>query len=96
MSTLHIEHATHSYEAWKDAFDRDPVDRRGSGVRRYTIRRRVDDPSVVAVELDFPDRGAAEAMLARLEQLWRTPVAAAALAGPVLTRITETVEVRDL
>jgi hypothetical protein len=35
MAILRIEHRVPSYESWKQAFDSDPVDRKGSGVRRY-------------------------------------------------------------
>ena len=35
MITVRIEHPITGFEQWKAAFDRDPVDRRGSGVRRY-------------------------------------------------------------
>jgi hypothetical protein len=38
---------------WKQTFDRDPADRKGSGVRRYQIVRQVDEPNFVMVDLEF-------------------------------------------
>jgi hypothetical protein len=94
MTTLRIEHRVHDYEAWKATFDRDPLDRRGSGVRRYTIARPLDAPSSVVIDLEFDDRAAAEAMLGRLRELWTTPTAVRALAGTPTTRLIERVEER--
>lgn len=38
MFVLRIEHPVPDYEAWKRTFDRDPLGRSRSGVRRYRIR----------------------------------------------------------
>ena len=35
------------------AFDHDPADRKGSGVRRYRIYRPVDDPHYITLDLEF-------------------------------------------
>ena len=91
-TTLRIEHPVHAFEPWKAAFDADPLDRAASGVRSYTVRRGIDDPTSVVVELDFDSPGEARAMLARHRTLWSGPTAAQALAGPPLTALTETVE----
>lgn len=96
MPTLRIEHPVSDYDTWRAAFDRDPVDRRGSGVRRYAIHRPVDDPRYVLIDLDFDSAIEAERMLARLTDLWRSSVAAPALAGAPQTRVIETTEVVDL
>lgn len=94
-TTLRIEHPVHAFEPWKAAFDADPVDRAGSGVRRYAVRRGVgDEASVVVVDLDFDSPDEARAMLQRLKALWSTPPAARALAGAPVTTITELVEER--
>ena len=70
-SVLRIEHAIPDYESWKrEAFDRDPVGRERSGVRRYRVLRSSDNPGVVAVELEFDSRAAAEAGAAALAELW--------------------------
>jgi hypothetical protein len=37
-----IEHGARDYEAWKQAFDSDPVGREAGGVRRYRIMRPSD------------------------------------------------------
>ena len=46
MPIVRIEHAVPSFEKWKQAFDSDPADRKGSGVRRYQILRLQDDPNL--------------------------------------------------
>jgi hypothetical protein len=55
MVVLRIEHPVPDYARWKEAFDSDPVDRKGSGVRR---------------DSEFADVGEAEAMLGALRELW--------------------------
>jgi hypothetical protein len=70
MLVLRIEHPVDDYEAWKRAFDGDPLDRKGSGVRSYRVMRGVDDPRLVTVDLAFDDRDAAESMRAALLGLW--------------------------
>jgi hypothetical protein len=70
-SVLRIEHAVPDYEHWKrEAFDRDPIGRARNGVRRYRVLRSSDDPDVVAIELEFDNREAAEAFAAALAKLW--------------------------
>ncbi|CAN5342325.1 hypothetical protein BH20ACT9_BH20ACT9_15870 [soil metagenome] len=92
MITLRLEHAISDFDLWKAAFDRDPVDRAGSGVRGHRIHRPVDDPAYVLVDLDFDTVAAAEAFRGALEQLWQSREAAPALAGRPQVRITEAVE----
>lgn len=70
MVTLHIEHAVPDFEAWKKAFDADPLQRRNSGVRRYRVLRPIDDPGFVMVQLEFDTAEQARALLARLQQMW--------------------------
>ena len=41
MPTLRIEHSVPDFAMWKLAFDSDPADRKGSGVRRYEVFRSV-------------------------------------------------------
>jgi hypothetical protein len=70
MYLLLIEHPVNDYESWKKAFDSDPLNREGSGVRKYTISRRTDDTGIVIVELEFDSITEAETALANLQSLW--------------------------
>ena len=79
-------------QTWKATFDRDPVDRKGSGVRSYQIYRPTDDPNFVAVDLEFDSLGEAEAFKLALGELWRSPQAMAALSGAPRVRVVEVVE----
>ena len=92
MLTLHIQHSVPNFEGWKRAFDADPVDRKGSGVRRYHVRRSVTDPSFVMIDLELDTLADAEKLLEKLRRLWAGP-------GAAVTRnpeawIIETVESR--
>jgi len=95
MAILQIEHAISDFDAWKQAFDADPVRRESSGVRRYRVLRPVDDPNYVKVDLEFDSASEAEAFRAALQSLWRSGRATPALAGSPQTRIVETVESRE-
>jgi hypothetical protein len=92
MTTVRLEHAITDFGRWKQAFDRDPIDRAGSGVVAHRIYRPADDPAYVMVDLDVESHAAAERVCAKLEQLWRSREAAPALAGKTRVRIIETVE----
>lgn len=70
MPTLRIEHLVPDYEAWKRAFDGDPIGRGRSGVRSHRIMRSVGDPNYVLIDLEFDTVGEAEAVQAALRQLW--------------------------
>jgi hypothetical protein len=70
MYILRIEHPIFDFEAWKKAFDSDPVGREKSGVRRYQILRPVDDEKYVMIDLEFDTASQAEAALAALRALW--------------------------
>jgi hypothetical protein len=68
---LTIEHAVPDYETWKrEGFDRDPIGRERNGIPRYRVLRSSDDPGLVAIELEFGSRAAAEAFAAALTELW--------------------------
>jgi hypothetical protein len=70
-TVVRVEHPVPDYESWKrEAFDRDPLGRARSGVRRHRVLRRGDAPALVAVELEFDDRVAAEAFAAELRDMW--------------------------
>ena len=94
MPTLRIEHAVPSFESWKQAFDSDPVDRKGSRVRRYTVGRAVDDRNYVTIDLEFDTVADGEEFLSKMRQVWEGP-GAAFMIDPK-ARIVEHVEVRRL
>ena len=68
---VRAEHAVADYATWKrEGFDRDPLGREQGGVRRYRVLRASDDPLLVAIELEFDSRSAAEAFAAALGEMW--------------------------
>ena len=70
MPTLRIEHAVPDFAGWKRAFDSDPADRKGSGVRRYQVSRSVEDPNFVMIDLEFDSQEDAEGLLAKMREVW--------------------------
>lgn len=90
MPILRIEHPVPDFDAWKQAFEGDPLDREKSGVRRYRILRSLDDPNYVMVDLEFDDLDAAEAMRAALREMW-TRVQSQGLIGDQVARLIEPV-----
>jgi hypothetical protein len=70
MPILRIEHAVPDFAGWKRAFDSDPVDRKGSGVRRYQVSRSVEDPNYVLIDLEFDTLGDAEGLLTKMRRVW--------------------------
>lgn len=92
MPILRLEHAITSFDAWKAAFDRDPVRREQSGVRSHRVYRPIDDPNYVAVDLEFGTSEEAERFQLALGDLWRSTHDAPALIGTPLVRIVEPVE----
>jgi hypothetical protein len=69
MHILRIEHPVPNYDAWKAAFDSDPIGREGAGVRRYRILRATDDPNYVMIDLEFDSATEAEAAKAALGEV---------------------------
>jgi hypothetical protein len=94
MAILQIEHAVRDYDAWKQAFDSDPVGREQGGVRRYRISRLTDDPNYVVVDLEFDSAGEAEAFRAALRELWTRVGGDLGLRDP-RARIVEPVESKE-
>ncbi|MGH2969497.1 MAG: hypothetical protein ACRDK0_10600 [Solirubrobacteraceae bacterium] len=92
MPTLQLEHSIKDFAMWKAAFDRDPIDRRGLGVRRHRIFRPLDDLDYVVVELEFDSTTEAQACGVALRELWSSRQAAPALVGAPRVRIVEAVE----
>lgn len=94
MPIVRIEHSVTNFENWKQAFDRDPADRKGSGVRRYQILRPKDDLAFVMVDLEFDDLNQAEAFLRTMQRIWGGP-GKSVMKNPRV-RIADRVEVKDL
>ena len=109
MYILRIEHPISDYDAWKAAFDGDPIGRERSGVRRYRVMRATDDPSQVMIDLEFYSLGEAEAVKVALGEVQldspsEAEAARAALEDPTTplevthglrVRITEVVETKE-
>ena len=91
MYILRIEHPVPDYDAWKAAFDSDPIGRERSGVRRYRIMRPTDDPSHVMLDLEFDSLGEAEAVRAALED----PTSPLEVTHGLRVRINEVVETKE-
>jgi hypothetical protein len=70
VPVLRIEHRVPDYDGWKQAFDSDPADRKGSGVTRYVIMRSIDDPKHVLIDLEFDTAAEAKALLGSMRQIW--------------------------
>lgn len=97
MTTLRIEHAIHDYDLWKRAFDGLADARATAGVRGFVIRRPVDDPSYLMIDLEFDDPNGAEAFATFLTQrVWSSPASSPALAGAPRTRILDLVQTNKL
>jgi len=94
MPIVRIEHSVPNFENWKRAFDSDPADRKGSGVRRYRILRSRDDANYVMIDLEFDSLGEAEAFLGTMQRIWGGPGKAVML-NP-RARIVELVEDKTL
>lgn len=94
MPIVRIEHAVASYDRWKQAFDGDPADRKGSGVRRYQVLRATDDPNLVMIDLEFDSNEDATAFLGKMQRIWEGP-GKAVMQGPRAC-IVERVEAREL
>ena len=70
MYILQIEHAVPNYDSWRNAFENDPIDRKGSGVQHYRISRKPGDQKYVIVELVFDTLNEAEECHAKLRNVW--------------------------
>jgi hypothetical protein len=92
MPILRIEHPVPDFDAWKRAFDGDPIGRRQSGVRRYRILRPVDDPKYVMVDLEFDDAGGVRS---RRPSGLVDRVQRQGLIGSPQARIADTVETKE-
>jgi hypothetical protein len=92
MFTLSIEHAITDFTTWKTAFDSFADARANGGVIGDRVRRPVDTPSHLVIELDFETRERAEAFRQFLTNVvWSNPDASPALAGRLTTRVLQPV-----
>ena len=90
MPTLHIQHPVTDFDTWTAAFGRFADARRQGGVRAERVRRPVDDPRFVVIDLDFDSTEEAQRFLGFLRvQVWANPANAPALAGTPTTLILE-------
>jgi hypothetical protein len=71
MVILQIEHEVPNLEGWKKAFERDPINRKKAGVRRYRIYQRMDNPNFVIIDMEFDNLKEAEDTFASLQALWK-------------------------
>ena len=69
MVMVRIEHTVPDFEKWKMAFDNDPADRKGSGVRRFQLLRLHDNPNFVMIDLQFDNQGQATAFLNVMQRM---------------------------
>ncbi len=70
MTILQIEHQVANYDAWKKAFESDPINRKNSGVKKYRIYRPTDNLNYVIVDLEFDNLENAQMTLVALQKLW--------------------------
>jgi hypothetical protein len=94
MPILRIEHAVPDFDGWKQAFDSDPADRKGSGVRRFQVLRSIEDPNYVMIDLEFDSLREAENLLGTMRRVWSGP-GQRVMRNPQ-ARIVETVETKEL
>jgi hypothetical protein len=95
-SVVRVEHAVVDYEQWKrEGFDRDPLGRERSGVRRYRVLRADDEPGLVAIELEFDGRPQAEAFAGELGEMWGRVGARFGWTDPPRARIFELAAAED-
>ncbi len=94
MAIVRIEHSVPNFEKWKQVFDSDPANRKGSGVRRYQILRPQDDPNHVLIDLEFDTLGEAQAFVVTMQRIWEGS-GKAVMQNP-RARIVDRVEVKEL
>ncbi len=70
MPLLRVQHVVPNFEAWKRAFDSDPIARQASGVRGYKIHRAIANPNFVVIDLEFTAIAEAQTFLEKLRALW--------------------------
>ena len=90
MATLHIEHRISDFEVWQQAFNRFAGHRQQAGVRSHQVRRPVDDPQYVVIDLDFDTVEQAERYREfLLVNVWSSSASSPALVGSPETKVLE-------
>jgi hypothetical protein len=74
MATLHIENVIRDFDSWKEVFERYDEFRARHGVRSYAVRRQVDDPNRILVDLEFDSVAEAEGFKDALVKVRATPL----------------------
>ena len=82
MPMLVIQHRVADFEAWKKAFDADPLGRARNGVVGHAIYRPAGDPLQVVIHLEFSSLERAEAFLPALRAMWTRVGGPIGLGGP--------------
>jgi hypothetical protein len=93
MYVLNYWHTVSDYAEWKKMYDRDPLGREVSGVRRVSIERPMDDEHTVIGELEFDSLGEAETFAGRLQEVWKGP--GGSVVSKADLRITEVLEQQE-
>jgi len=88
MIILRIEHAITDFDTWAAAFSGFADARARAGVHHHVVRRPVDDPDFVAIDLSFDDVAAATSFETFLRTtVWARPENSPALRGEPVTSI---------
>jgi len=93
MFIVQIEHPVPNFDAWKKAFESDPVGRERSGVRRYKVLRPIDNQNYSMVDLEFDSSSEVQAFLAAMREVW-SRVEGKIIESPRV-RIVEVVESKE-
>lgn len=89
MTILHIEHPISDFTSWKASFDRYASLRQEFRVRAFEIHQPVDDPAYVMVRVELDSLPDANALVARLRDLWADREATPGLRGAPRVAILE-------
>jgi hypothetical protein len=94
MTIVQIQHEVRDFDAWKRAFDQDPLRRGRGGVGRHVMYRAAGKPNFVLLQLEFEKREDADAYLMELERMLPTVDDAVGFSAPPRAWLLEQVEQR--
>ena len=90
MPTLQIQHEITDFVTWSNAFGQFADARKGAGCLSERVRRPVDQPDYVVVDLEFATVEEAEGFLGFLRQVvWSIADNSPALVGEPLARVLQ-------